>query len=200
MNIKQIDRFFEIFSRELGEDAHVLLTGAAAGALWGRIRPSFDVDFEVTLRRKSPALWDRVEKAAAAASRETGIQANFADNIDRWGMISLLDYRKHKVAYKHFGPLKLELMDPLYWSIGKMTRYLRSDVEDVIEVFRCQRVPWQQVVKIWGKALLKSPRSTALHLFRQQVEFFLKQHGKRCWGKAFPEASLSEFRQAAGII
>ena len=48
-------------------------------------------DDEVTLRSQSPALWVRVEPAAAVASQETGIQANFADDIDRWGMIFLLD-------------------------------------------------------------------------------------------------------------
>ncbi len=200
MNTRQIDQFFKIFSRELGEEALVILTGAGAGAFWGRIRPSFDVDFEVTLRRKSPALWQRVENAATVASMETGIQANFADNIDRWGMISLLDYRKHRIAYKHFGPLQLTLMDPVYWSIGKMTRFLDSDVKDMAQVFHRRRVPWKKVVTAWGKALRQSPPSSALHLFRQQVEFFLKKYGPRCWGPSFPFASAVEaFHQAAGI-
>jgi len=198
MNAKQIDRFFEIFSRELGETALVILTGAGAGALWGRIRPSFDVDFEVTLRRQNPALWVRVERAAAVATQETGIQANFADNIDRWGMISLLDYRRQRAMYKHFGPLKLELMDPVYWSIGKMTRYLSSDVEDIIDVFRRQRVPWRKAVRLWGKALKKSPRSTALHLFRQQVEHFIRHHGNHSWGNKFSfEDAMALFHQAS---
>jgi hypothetical protein len=198
MNAKQIDRFFKIFSHELGEDATVILTGAGAGALWGRIRPSFDVDFEVTLRRKNPALWSTVERAAAIASQTTGIQANFANNIDRWGMISLLDYRKHRVAYKHFGPLKLELMDPIYWSIGKMTRYLSPDVEDIVEVFRRRHVAWSKAVAVWGKALKKSPKSTALHLFRHQVEHFIRHHGSRVWGKMFPtEEAIQAFHQAS---
>ena len=198
MNSKQIDRFFSVLSRELDEPARVILTGAAAGALWGRIRMSADVDFEVRLRRSRPALWQKLEQAVERATDETGLLANFGESIDRWNMVTFLDYRQHLTAWRRFGTLRVFLMDPVFWSIGKMTRFTASDVEDVIRVFQKQNTPWPKACRTWGKALRKSPKSVELSLFRKQVDYFLKNHGKLIWGPAFPiDKALEHFHSAS---
>ena len=200
MNARQIDRFFTLVSRELGTEARAVLTGAAAGALWGRVRPSVDVDFALELRRKNPEQWKKVEDAIERAVQLTGIQANYAEDIDRWGLITLLDYKKHARLYKHFGPLRLDLLEPAYWSIGKMTRYLEPDVRDMIVVFKRQRIAWEKLASLWGRALRASPRSAALGQFRRQVEDFFRRHGRAIWGRTFPlPQALRRFHSAAGI-
>jgi hypothetical protein len=200
MNRKQVDHFFRTLSRELGEEARAILTGAAAGALWGNIRPSVDIDFAMELKSKAPDLWQKVETAVDRTTRLTGIQANFAEDIDRWGLISLLDYKKHTHLYRRFGRLRVVLLDPAYWSIGKMTRYLDPDIRDMAEVFKRQHVPVLRLVRLWGEALRKSPRSTMLIQFRRQVEDFLRHQGPRIWGQGFNTSeAITAFHRYAKI-
>jgi hypothetical protein len=196
----QIDRFFKVLSRELGEEGRAILTGAAAGALWGNRRPSLDVDFALELRRRSPALWQTVEEAIQRTVQLTGIQANYAEDIDRWGQITLGDYRKHTRIYKRFGRLRLELLDPVYWSIGKMTRYLEPDIQDMVAVFRTKKISWKKLTLHWGHCLRASPRSVVQAQFRRQVEDFLRRYGTAIWGARFSAArAQSSFYSAAGI-
>ena len=45
MNMRQIDNFFKILDDELQQNASIILTGAAAGIIYGSSSPSMDVDF-----------------------------------------------------------------------------------------------------------------------------------------------------------
>lgn len=196
MNPRQINGFFDILARELGKEGKAFVTGAAAGALWGNVRPSADIDFAFETRD-----WNLFERALERTVRLTGIQANYAEDIDRWGLITLMDYKRRAKAYRRFGPLRVYLLDPVSWSIGKMTRYLDPDVQDMVEVFKRQKIPAARLVRNWGQALKQSPRSAALIHFRRQVEDFLKNHGKVIWGKTFnSERSVALFRHHAGIL
>jgi hypothetical protein len=200
MNPKQIDRFFQVLSRELREEAKIFITGAAAGALWGHIRPSADIDFAIELKSRDPRQWDHLEEALERTVRLTGIQANYAEDIDRWGQISILDYKRRAIAYRRFGPLRVYLLDPVAWSIGKMTRYMDADVKDMVEVFRRQRTPANRLIKYWAEALRHSPLSARLLAFRKQVEHFLKSHGRTIWGKVFdPQAAIRQFHRRLGL-
>lgn len=92
------------------------------------------------------------------------------------------------------------LLDPTDWAVPKLTRYLDSDIFDLISVLKKQKIPPQDLAKRCGNALKKSPRSSALFLFRKQVEHFFMEHGKEIWGKGFhPEASLKLFHKTAGM-
>jgi hypothetical protein len=200
MNARQIERFFQVLAKELDVDARAILTGAAAGALWGRVRPSVDVDFALELRKRQVPAWEKVERAIERTVQLTGIQANYAEDIDRWGLISLLDYGKHTRAYRRFGRLRLELLEPAYWSIGKMTRYLEPDVQDMVDVFRRRHISWKELVSLWGRALRASPKSAALGQFRRQVEHFLRVNGRTIWGRTFSqEEAIRRFHSAAKI-
>lgn len=197
MNKAQIDRFFQALAGELDEPARIILTGAAAGSLMGSKRPSVDIDFAIELARKDRRLWSKVTGAVERASRMTATETNYLDDIDRWGTITLLDYRKHARPYRRFGKLTVSVLDPVYWSIGKITRYLDPDIGDLEAVLRRQRVRPEALTQLWAKALRKSPLSPALVLFRKQAEHFLRRSGPRIWGRKFnPEKTIKAFNDA----
>jgi len=213
MTRRRIDRFLATLATELRVPARAYVTGAAAAALWGRVRPSLDIDLGVELRsakrppaqsaslRSQPqATWAAVEAAVARTTALTGIPASAAEDIDRWGMITLLDYRRTSRLYRRFDRLEVRLLDPRNWAIGKLTRYLDPDVRDVAEVFRRQGVEASSAARLWGRALRASPASTAQFQFRQHVELFFQREGRHIWGKtfAFTDAIVA-FHGAAGI-
>jgi hypothetical protein len=200
MNRRQIGAFFQVLSEQFNEELVILLTGAAAGTIWGQARPSVDVDFAVQVRKKDRETWERLEAAIERTVRLTGTSANYAEDIDRWGLITLLDYNRRTHPYRRFGRLQVRLLDPAYWSIGKMTRYLDPDVRDMVQVFKRQRVPADRLARLWGRALKRSPRSAALIQFRRQVEDFLRTYGRTLWGKKFDAGkTLRRFYREAGI-
>src|SRR5438477_6025968 len=94
MNKRLIDRFLATLAQELDRPARLYLTGAAAAALLGRVRPSLDIDFGLEVEDSDAASRRAVQEAVDRASKLTGIAASAAEDIDRWGMISLLDYKK----------------------------------------------------------------------------------------------------------
>jgi hypothetical protein len=115
-------------------------------------------------------------------------------------MITLLDYKKGTTLYKRYGKLAVRVLDPAYWSIGKMTRFIDPDIQDMIQVFRKKKTPVLRLAKVWGRALKESPRSTALAGFRRQVESFFESYGKKIWGESFDSVKvIRQFHKAAGI-
>lgn len=199
MNQRQIDRFLRVFARELGESATVILTGAAAGSLWGHVRPSLDIDFAIRPAGRGTSHWKRVEEAARQTTALTGITANYAEDIDRWGPISLLDYRRRTLPYRRFRKLEVRLLDPAYWSIGKISRYLDPDVHDLVAVLKRQRVSATRVVRIWARALRASPPSAACSQFHKQAEHFLRTYGRTIWGRHVdPEGAVRRFARELG--
>ena len=194
MSPRQIERFFRALARELDQPATIILTGAAAGSLWGHVRPSLDIDFAIRPVRRGGASWTRIEEAVSRATQRTGVAVNYAEDIDRWGPISLMDDRRHTTLYRRFEALEVRILDPAYWSIGKISRYLDPDVQDLVGVLSREQVPAKRLVALWAKALRSSPRSTACTLFRRQTEHFLRTYGKTVWGKTFDvEAALRQF-------
>jgi hypothetical protein len=115
-------------------------------------------------------------------------------------MITLLDYRRSSRLYRRFGRLEVRLLNPINWSIGKLTRCLDPDVRDVAQVFRSQDVTAAAAARTWGRALQASPPSSAQLQFRRNVEDFLAREGRGIWGRGFePEAAARAFRRAASI-
>ncbi|HVZ80661.1 MAG TPA: hypothetical protein VHE12_07660 [bacterium] len=199
MNPKQVDRFFKGLARDFRREAVVYLTGAAAGSLMGNVRPSLDIDFGVQAPGGGAA-WAELEKAIDRNKLLTGLAVNYGEDIDRWGQITLLDYQRHAKPYKKFGKLDVRVLAPAYWSIGKMTRFLEPDVRDMAAVFKAQKVPALDLVRIWGRAVKASPRSAAQFQFARQVEHFLSAEGPGIWGGKFDlEGTLKAFRKSAGI-
>ncbi len=204
MTSRQIERFLTILAAELGEPARAFLTGAAAAALWGRVRPSADIDlgleFRGRARAASPGSWQRIQEAIDRTTRLTGVPASVAEDIDRWGMITLLDYRRSSRLFRRFGKLEVRLLNPVNWAIGKLTRCLDPDVRDVTEVLRRQKVPWIGAARTWGRALRASPASTTQFQFRLNVQDFFRRRGRSIWGPSFDaQVAISRFEGAARI-
>jgi len=197
MSPEQIDRFFRTLAKEVQTSTTVILTGAAAGSLLGHVRASADVDFAILTGSDDPARWQQLEAAIARVERLTKIQAQYAEDIDRWSSISLLDYRRHTRRYRRFGLLDLRILDPPYWAIGKLSRYLPQDREDLVAVLKRHRLSADSLLRLWARALRASPRSLALTQFRDHIEDFLRAEGTRIWGRTFDaEAATRRFRRA----
>jgi len=201
MTRRRIEHFLAVFARELDRPARAYVTGAAAAALWGRVRPSLDVDMGVELLGPSdPDGWPAVDTAVDRTTRLTGIPANVAEDIDRWGMITLLDYRRSSRRYRQLGKLDVRLLHPINWSIGKLTRFLDSDIRDVTAVFRGKKVAPIQAARMWGRALRASPPSSTQFQFRRNVAAFFTTQGRTIWGRTFdPGVAIRGFERAAGI-
>lgn len=201
MNRPFIDQFFAELDRELGDRAEIILTGAAAGSLWGQIRPSLDIDFEIRFpdskKSFSPS---EVSEAIQRASAKIGTAVNYSEDISRWSMIDYLDYRKAALPYKTIGRLRIKLMAPGHWTIGKMARFFEIDIEDLLKVIRLKKLKPGPLIKLWGEALRESPLSGVSGQFRDHVISFLKEYGKSLWGRRFnAEESIALFKRAAKI-
>jgi hypothetical protein len=203
MNKNEVARYFNVLSKLFPHPCTVILTGAGAGAVYGRVRATMDLDFALKLEKDSSSKtkqWQEFETASKEAALRTGIVAQYAEDIDRWSLITYLDYENHAIPFRRFGSLNVKLLEPCYWAIGKLARYLDPDVRDLIDVLKRTGTRPEVLSPILGTALKKSPKSTACYLFRRQVEDFFRSYGKRIWGREFsPESVIKNFHDHAGI-
>lgn len=200
MTSREVDRFFGHLDQELSREAEIIITGAAAGSLMGHIRPSVDIDFEIRLNSSGPNMAARMAEAIEKTIRKTAIAAQYAEHIDRWNAVSLLNYRETATPYKIFGKLTVKLIAPEYWTIGKMTRYLPLDTDDVEKIIKKHNLNWQNLAELWGKALRSSMLSDGCRDFRDNVIQFLRTRGPFIWrGEFNPEKAVAKFKEHAHI-
>lgn len=198
MNKRQIDLFFKTLDHRLGLKANVIVTGASAGSLMGHIRPSVDIDFEILLSSKNPLTKARLESAIDRAAKVAGVAVNFSENMGGWSRINYLDYRKTAVPYKKIGKLKVKLIAPEYWTIGKMARFLELDIQDMIKIIKKKKLKPKSLIHIWTKAIRSSDLSLELGQFRDHIIYFLKTYAKKLWGsKTNASFLVEEFRLQA---
>lgn len=177
-----IDRFFLEVSKKNHVSISVYITGGIASWLMGGNRPTQDIDFGLKTPKNK---WNEVESVFQETSQQLGLPIQFSENISRWSFIEIPDYEKKAIFYKKFGKVSVFLLDPISWSIGKVSRYYQSDVDDLRVVFKKQKPKIEEVIKGWSKALRKSPKSSDQFLFLKTAEDFLKTYGKEIWGKSF---------------
>jgi len=181
-----VRRFFEDLNRHVDVPIRILLTGGAAAILQGVERATFDIDFEVALRQaveksaNSHDDWDAIQKAIENTARSTGITPQYAEDIDQWSSI-VLPAKKSRL-YRRFGKVEVRILDPGLWAIGKLARYLSTDVQDLRIVLKTAKTRPKTMAKLWGTALGISPASNSQRTFRKQVESFLDQHAREIWG------------------
>ena len=201
MRKRQIDGFFRELDRELGVDGQIILVGASAGSLMGHIRPSVDIDFEIRLKgRRSASKAEALDRSIRKVAEKMGVAVNYSQNVSRWSMINFMDYRKTALSYKVFGKLTVKLIAPEYWTIGKMGRFIRTDMTDIQKIIRIKKLKASSLIKIWARALKHSELSLELGQYRRHVEFFLARYGPRLWEKSFDaEKAIRLFRKLAGI-
>ena len=192
MRPQDIDRFFARLAQKVTFPAVIVLTGGGAGILEGVERVTRDLDFQITLGKTSAEREALFEKAAQDASKETGILAQYDTSIESWSSIAWPSSKPKSRLYRRFGNLEVRLLDPLFWSVGKLARALSSDISDVITVFRRLRVKPMAVARAWGEALGRSPMSSAQPLFKQQVIHFFKMYTHSIWGKSVDPQAMTD--------
>lgn len=189
MKIRDIDNFFTKLSKNYDGHADVVIVGGAAAALMGGVRPTLDIDFEVRLE-KSLNGWEIFGKAIRKTEEETGIKAQFAEDITHWSEITLLDYKDRKKLYKTFGNISVWILDPVYWAIGKISRSWDHDILDIIAVFKKEQPDPERTARIWLEALRESPRSSALFSTKKQIVYFFEKHAEKIWGDKFNKEAI----------
>jgi hypothetical protein len=203
LNLASLGRFFQELARRVPRPVKIILTGGAEALVLGSSRPTADVDFEIALtapREAGERSWAAVETAIAEASRVAGVAIQYSTDIDRWSLVAMPNYRRHTQPYRRYGRVTVHLLEPTYWAVPKLARYVDTDRLDLQVVLRTQGVRPEHLARVCGRALRASPRSTALFLFRQHVEDFLRTHGASVWGDDFDaEVAIGVFHRAAGI-
>ena len=201
MKQRQIDLFFQALDEGLDRTAEVILVGASAGSLMGHVRPSLGIDFEIRIRgSRNAAVQERLEAAAAKASEVAGVAVNYSENVGGWSRIHYLDYRKTARPWKQIGKLKVKIMAPEYWTIGKMARFLEIDIQDMIKIIRAKKLKPAALIRLWAKALRSSDLSLELGQFRDHVLYFIRRYGKKLWGAETDLGGLlREFKKQAGL-
>lgn len=204
MRKQEVIRYFRMLSRIYKRPCQVILTGAALGTIYGGVRATLDIDFALKLKARSKTQkekgWQEFARATQEISRRTGIAVQYAEDIDRWSSITYLDYQKHTHLFRRFGLVKVDVLEPPYWAIGKLVRYLDSDIRDLVQILKKTETSWSKVAQVAGAALRKSPKSTACFLFRRNVEDFFCSFGKSIWGRLFDmKQAIYRFHKAAHI-
>lgn len=200
MKSPQADKFFRHLAKEWDKPVLAIITGAVAGAIFGHVRSSADIDFSIEFQRPSDVFEADLDAALRRTSEATGINIQYAKDIDRWGLISILDYKETSIPYRKFGAIEVRTLAPLHWCIGKFSRYLQSDIQDLAAVLKKKRIPAVALAEILGRALKQSPLSSHCFQFRKHVEQFFSKHGRKIWGARFnPASAVSIFHRAAGI-
>ena len=197
--MNDIDRFFLELDKETDTPLKIILTGAMAGMILGNVRPSVDIDFEIEISTKEKKE-ESVNSAIQSVSERLGIPAEYSDNIEGWGQISFLNYRETAKLYKQIGKIKVFVLSPECWSIGKISRYLELDQKDVATIFKKKSIRFEKICDFWALALRSSRLSGKSAEFRDHVINFFKEEGQNIWGKDFdPIAAIKRFKNKAGI-
>ena len=135
MKISDIDKFFRQLDEKIDAPITALITGGAAAILFGGARATQDIDFEVTFKltpKKAADAWPKLQQSLDDIVRNTGIAAQYSDDIDRWSSIKIPS--KKSALYKKIGKIEIRILDPGLWAIGKLSRYVGSDTADLVEV------------------------------------------------------------------
>jgi hypothetical protein len=194
-----LDRFLRTLARRLPCPATVVITGGCEAMLLGGARPTGDVDFELRLARRHAGSGPAVEAAVAEAAARASVAVQWSTDVDRWSLVSVPSRHRRARRFRTIGRLRVDLLDPACWAVYKLARYLEPDVEDLVAVLRRERVGPRRLARLCGEALRASPRSTALFLFRRQVEAFFRTHGASIWPDIDGERAVAAFHRAAGI-
>jgi len=192
MRPREIDRFFEILSRFLKFRVRIVLTGGAVPVLQGSGRATHDLDFQIIFSTRSRKAREVFQEAVEKASRITGIAAQYDETIETWSSISWPRRRRMSRLYRRIGRVEVHLLEPLLWSIGKLSRYLASDVEDLVMILKRARIRPEEAARGWGEALGGSPASSAQPVFKRQVIHFIREHGREIWREGLNLSSLED--------
>ncbi len=194
MNQNDLDIFFTELDKSLQIACSIILTGASAGMLMGHIRPSLDIDFEITPLKTSDKhlLADSLPKAINTATKVMPVAVDYSGDISHWSQISYLDYRTTAQSYKKIGLLDINIIAPEYWTIGKMTRFVAQDIEDIKVIITSKNIQPIPLINLWAQALTSSELSLTCSAFKRNVNNFINAFSKELWKKP-PQDLIKHF-------
>jgi len=112
------------------------------------------LDFQVSFKKKSSSFSQVFQVAIEAVAKETGIAAQYDAAIESWSSISWPQARPKSRLYRNFGPVEVRILDPLWWAVGKLARYLKYDISDLVIVLKATHTKPEVAAKVWGKLWL----------------------------------------------
>jgi hypothetical protein len=192
---QRYEKFFKELGAGLRSPLTIVLTGGAAAHLLGGERPTQDLDFNI--QPEDPENWEEDSQTMDRLSAKHHLPLEYSEDISRWSMINLLDWREHTLPYGSYGRLTVRLLHPKYWSIGKISRGLQTDFEDLVVILKKFKLGADELIPFWAQALRSSERSSELFIARKMIEDFLRQEGRKIWGPGYdPVAALKSFKGA----
>jgi hypothetical protein len=171
VKLKDAEAYFTALAREVDTPLVVALTGGMAASILADERTTDDIDFAILRYVKKD--WPRTEALLKRLADDRRILVQYSSDIDRWSMVSYLDWKKHSLPYKRKGLVEIRVLDPYYWSIGKITRANGRDLDDLRAVIKKRGLDLKKMARLWVRALRKSPPSADLFNARKQMENFL---------------------------
>jgi hypothetical protein len=196
MNLKHAESYFAALAKEVETPLVLALTGGIASNILADERTTDDIDFAILRYVKKD--WPATETLLRRLAKKHGIAIQYHEDIGRWSMVSFLDWRKHSLPYKKAGMLEVRVLDPYYWSIGKITRGTERDLKDLRAVIRKRGLDWKKLARLWARALRESPISIRLSNVLRQMELFLRESKKNVFEKGYnPEKAVGYFKKLA---
>ena len=200
LTARDLDRFLEALASRIPIRAKVIITGGMEARVLGGTRPTADIDFGLVLRPADERSYPEFESVVRAVAEDLDVVVQFSSDIDRWSSIAIPPSKFRTLPYRRIGRLSAHLLDPACWAVYKLARYRESDIHDLVAVLKREQVAPLRLAGLCGASLRSSPRSTALHSFRKQVEHFFRKHGAAIWGNSFdPDPGIARFHREAGI-
>jgi hypothetical protein len=191
LKLEDIDSFFTCLSKKWPHPTRIIISGGAASLVMGGRRPTLDIDFEVDFSKAKNVSKEEFQEAIKKTMEATAIKAQFSEDIQRWSEISFIDYRGHLKAYKDFKSISVYILDAKYWSIGKISRYWDQDIQDMLAVFKKERVDPIDLLTIWKAALSDSCLSSKLNPTKKHILHFFTTFGRKIWIGKYPGEKIS---------
>jgi hypothetical protein len=200
LTARDLDRFLKALAARIPVRARIIVTRGIEARILGGTRPTADIDFGLVLRPADEHAYPELEEVVRTVAEELSVVVQFSSDIDRWSSIAIPPRRFRTRPYRRIGRLSVHLLDPVCWAVYKLARYRESDIDDLVAVLKREKVAPLRLATLCGAGLRSSPRSTALHSFRKQVEHFFRKHGPVVWGHRFdPDHAIGRFHRDAGI-
>ncbi len=166
VSLKRVIKILKEFVKKEKEPLEVIILGGLAMEYYGmKNRKTRDLDAEVK---------GNIENLINYL-KSKGIPADVGEDISRWGIISMPpDYREKAIPVYEDKILKIKVLNPLHFVIAKLRRGTERDWEDIKFVIDRYNLKKDEIKNLAEFAISKSPKDTAIFVFKKSLEHLLK--------------------------
>ena len=157
----------QAFVKETERSLELILLGGLAVQHYGlKDRATVDIDAEV--KGDLEGLQNYL--------RAKSIPADLGENISGWSVVAMPPgYRDRIVTIHQEKWLKIAVLDPVDFIIAKLRRFTEEDISDALFVTGKYHIDPARIRRSAEEAVRRSPKDTALFLFRGNVDLFLEK-------------------------